>query len=191
MMMRFVTLFYFLIFFQVAQAQNPPPMDPNQPPPPAQGPPPVPAPSSPMMEDLGDGSDLIMKKNNFNYDSNDGRDPFKIFRETPTFPTGPVTQGPGPKPENNAPPEKSIHTAMVPGEIIVQGILYRKNDPIVLISVRGIRGLNKLKLNSPIGRNEGKIVDIQRDRIVIEQVKDFDGQKFTEKLILKVREKKN
>ncbi len=138
-----------------------------------------------------ENSGLVLKKNTFTYDSNEGRDPFKIFREVPIFGTGP-----GPDPKANEGPklpnhsEKNIRTALIPNEIKLVGILFRKADSIALISVIGVKGLNRLKINSPIGRNDGKIIDIKRDQVVIEQIKDFDGQKFTEKVTLDVRPKK-
>ncbi|MBL7545506.1 MAG: pilus assembly protein PilP [Bdellovibrionaceae bacterium] len=142
-----------------------------------------------MTEELNDANGIVLKKNNFIYDGAEGRDPFKVYRELQLFnPTD------GSNPAVKVGPvivEKSIRTAAVPGDIVILGILYKKNDPIALVKVRDVKGLNKLRLNSPVGRNEGKVIEIHKDRIVIEQVRDFDGQKFTEKVTLKVREKKN
>ncbi len=138
-----------------------------------------------------ENSGLVLKKNTFTYDSNEGRDPFKIFREVPIFGSGPnpdPKSNEGPKLPNHA--EKNIRTALIPNDIKLVGILFRKADSIALISVIGVKGLNRLKINSPIGRNDGKIIEIKRDQVVIEQIKDFDGQKFTEKVTLDVRPKK-
>jgi Tfp pilus assembly protein PilP len=85
---------------------------------------------------------------------------------------------------------EGILTAAVPGDINVVGILFRKDDPIALVKVRNVKGLFKLKVNSRIGRSEGRVIEIQRDRFIVEQVRDFDGQKFTEKVELKIRERK-
>lgn len=164
---------------------------------PALADPSAPGASPPLAEMIGpDGEDdsaLVMKKNMFTYDSAEGRDPFKIYRDPIIVPTGTTTdnnKGSG----NSGGPinlEKNIRTALVPSEVTVLGILYKKVDPIALVAVKGVKGLNKLKVNSPIGRNEGKVIEIRKDQIVIEQVKDFDGQKFTEKVVLKVRNKKD
>ncbi len=146
---------------------------------------------APSLDDSGqENSAIVMKKNSFTYDGNEGRDPFKIFREIPIFIPGVTATDPKSKPEMPVILEKNIRTALVPNEIVVMGILYKKKDPIALVAVKGIKGLNKLKVNSPIGRNEGKVIEIRKDQIIIEQVKDFDGQKFTEKIVLKVRQKK-
>lgn len=136
-----------------------------------------------------DTVDLVIKGNNFTYDGTEGRDPFKIYREIPVIIPG---QGPEDPKKADQPNllEKNIRTALVPNEVVLQGILYKKNDPIALVSVKGLKGINQLKVNSPIGRNEGKVVEIQKDKVIVEQVKDFDGQKFTEKVILVLREKK-
>ena len=139
----------------------------------------------PSSEDSG----LVIKENRFTYDGNEGRDPFKIYKE-PIILNGPPqdpTLGQGDKPIIT---EKNIKTALVPSEVTVLGILYKKVDPIALVAVKGVKGINQLKLNSLIGRNEGRVIDIKKDQIVIEQVKDFDGQKYTEKVVLKVRQKK-
>lgn len=136
-----------------------------------------------------DASGLVINKNDFSYDGAEGRDPFKIYREYVQ-----PTQNNGAESAANTIPanvEKNIRTATVPEDVIVQGIFYKKDDPIALVVVKGVKGLNKLKINSPIGRNEGKIIDIRRDRVIIEQVREFDGQKFSEKIELKVREKRN
>ena len=149
-------------------------------------------PGVPQPDEFGEeNSGLVLKKNVFTYDPAEGRDPFKIFREIPIF-----VGGPNPDPKINEGPklpnhlEKNIRTVLIPNEIKLVGVLYRKADSIALISVIGVKGLNRLKINSPIGRNDGKIIDIKRDQVVIEQIKDFDGQKFTEKVTLEVRPKK-
>lgn len=135
-------------------------------------------------------SEIAMKEKIFSYDGNEGRDPFKIYRENPIFPDPNSVDLKGNSTTDLSYLEKNIRTAIVPSEVSLMGILYKKVDPIALIAVKGVKGLNQVKINSPIGRNEGKVIDIQKDRIVIEQVRDFDGQKFTEKVVLKVREKK-
>ncbi|OYZ21194.1 MAG: hypothetical protein B7Y39_09660 [Bdellovibrio sp. 28-41-41] len=188
-----LALFIFSLFIVgVAEAQQTLPIpDPNtgatsQPAaPPAQG-------QLQGVEELLDGSGLVINKNVFTYDGNEGRDPFKVYREyvqpinTPG--TGNTNPGSGDIQLGNG---KNIRTILVPEDIVVQGIMYRKKDPVALVLIKGVKGLNKLKINSPVGRNEGKVIDIQPDKIVIEQVKDFDGQKFTEKVVLEVRAKKN
>lgn len=191
-----LALFIFSLFLAgVAEAQQTPPIpDPNtgaaaQP---APLPPEPPTTSTSQgVDELLDGSGLVINKNNFTYDGNEGRDPFQIYREY----VPPLDKpGPGNNPgigNINLGKEKTIRTVLVPEDIVVQGILYRKKDPIALVLIKGVKGLNKLKLNSPVGRNEGKVIDIQPDKIVIEQVKGFDGQKFTEKVVLEVRAKKN
>lgn len=148
-------------------------------------------PPTPGVEETLDASGLVINKNIFNYDGTEGRDPFKVYREyvQPTTNPGGITpNGTNPNPSNL---DKNIRTAMVPEDVVVQGILYKKNDSIALVVVKGVKGLNKLRVSSPIGRNEGKVIEIRKDRIIIEQVKDFDGQKFSEKIELKLREKKN
>lgn len=140
---------------------------------------------------IPDAAGYVLKNNNFTYDINEGRDPFKIFREIPLFVPGNETKTKDiSKPEVVFNGQKTILTAVVPIDVVVMGILFKKIDPIALVSVKGVKGINKLMVNSPIGRNEGKVIEIKKDQIVIEQVKDFDGQKFTEKVVLKVREKK-
>ncbi len=134
--------------------------------------------------------DLVIKRNVFSYDSTEGRDPFKIYREMPVMIPGQNGSYDAKRPETNLPVEKNIRTITVPNDVILQGILFKKSDPIALVSVKGLKGINQLKVNSPIGRNEGKVIEIQKDHVVVEQVKDFDGQKFTEKIVLKVRDKK-
>jgi hypothetical protein len=47
--------------------------------------------------------------------------------------------------------ERSIRTILVPEDIVVQGIMYRKKDPVALVMIKGVKGLNKLKINSPVG----------------------------------------
>lgn len=191
-----VTFVLLTLIVQMGFAQAPPVPDPNasaNPSPPesnpAQVPTPAPAPAA-GVEEMLDASGLVINKNIFNYDGNEGRDPFKVYREfvQPTSTTGGTGAGANPAGSNL---EKNIRTAVVPDDIVVQGIFYKKSDPIALIVVKGVKGLNKLKVNSQIGRNEGKIIEIRKDRILIEQFKDFDGQKFSEKIELKVREKKN
>ncbi len=185
-----VTFVLLTLIVQMGFAQEPPPVpDPNvsvSPATPTPNPAPVPAQG---VEEMLDASGLVINKNIFNYDGSEGRDPFKVYREfvLPATNGGPGT-GSNPSTSNL---EKNIRTAVVPDDIVVQGIFYKKNDPIALIVVKGVKGLNKLKVNSQIGRNEGKIIEIRKDRIFIEQFKDFDGQKFSEKIELKVREKKN
>lgn len=149
----------------------------------------APVPDKQSVEELLDGSGLVINKNTFSYDGSEGRDPFKVFREfvQPTIATG-GTGGGQETPIQNM--ERSIRTILVPEDIVVQGILYKKSDPIALVVIKGEKGLHKLRLNSLVGRNEGKVVDIRQDKIIIEQVKDFDGQKFTEKVVLEVRKKK-
>lgn len=186
-------LLYFA--FNMAHAQTPPVPDPNSGlnvqnptanPAPTEA---TPTPPAPGVEEMLDASGLVINKNSFNYDGAEGRDPFKVYREYVQPNTNPGgTAGVNPFPTGL---EKTIRTAVVPDDIAVQGILFKKNDPIALVIVKGVKGLNKLKVNSPVGRNEGKVIEIRKDRIVIEQVKDFDGQKFSEKIELKVREKKN
>ena len=144
------------------------------------------------VDELLDGSGLVINKNVFTYDGNEGRDPFKIYREYVQPINEPGTGNTNPGPGNiHLGSGKNIRTILVPEDIVVQGIMYRKKDPVALVMIKGVKGLNKLKINSPVGRNEGKVIDIQPGKIVIEQVKDFDGQKFTEKVVLEVRAKKN
>lgn len=194
-----LALFIFSLFLVgVAEAQQTPPIpDPNtgaavQPAPPAPtNPAPPTAPANQGVDELLDGSGLVINKNVFTYDGNEGRDPFKIYREY-VQPLNTPGTGNSPGIGNiNLGNGKNIRTILVPEDIVVQGIMYRKKDPVALVMIKGVKGLNKLKLNSPVGRNEGKVIDIQPDKIVIEQVKDFDGQKFTEKVVLEVRAKKN
>lgn len=150
-------------------------------------------PGVPQPDEFGEeNSGLVIKKNSFTYDGNEGRDPFKIFREIPII-IGNQNPNDGKDVAKPIPTfsEKNIRTAIIPNEVTVLGILYKKVDPIALISVKGVKGLNKLKVNSPIGRNDGKIIEIKKDQVVIEQIKDFDGQKFTEKIVLKVRQRKD
>lgn len=145
------------------------------------------APPSQGVEEL-DASGLVMNKNTFNYDGNEGRDPFKVYREF-VQPIAMSTSGSqGSAPQSS---EKNIRSVIVPDDIIVQGILYKKKDPVALVVIKGVKGLNKLRVNSLVGRNEGKVIEIRQDKMVIEQVKEFDGQKFTEKIVLEVRAKKN
>lgn len=198
MISNFIVFFFSMFVAVVVGAQETPPIsDPNvgtghtqapathpsQPPvsnhgqPPHQG-----------VEELLDGSGLVINKNVFTYDGAEGRDPFKVYREyVQPISTGTVTGNISNIQVNG----KNIRSVVVPDDIVVQGILYKKRDPIALVVIKGVKGLNKLKINSPIGRNEGKVIDIQPNKIVIEQVKDFDGQKFTEKVVLEVRAKKN
>jgi Tfp pilus assembly protein PilP len=152
--------------------------------------PPLASPQGP--EELLDGSGLVINKNVFSYDGNEGRDPFKVYHEYTPLTNIPGTES-GAGTGNNQLKDngKNIRSILVPDDIVVQGILYRKKDPVALVLIKGVKGLNKLKLNSLVGRNEGKVIDIQPGKIVIEQVRDFDGQKYTEKVVLEVRVKKN
>lgn len=186
-----VTVVLLTLIVQMGFAQAPPVPDPNatvSPEAPTPNPAPTTAPAA-GVEEMLDASGLVINKNVFNYDGNEGRDPFKVYREfIQTTTNGGTGTGANSSASNL---EKNIRTAVIPDDIVVQGIFYKKSDPIALVVVKGVKGLNKLKVNSPIGRNEGKIIEIRKDRVVIEQYRDFDGQKFSEKIELKVREKKN
>tara|TARA_B110001454_G_scaffold219196_1_gene251401 strand:+ start:14410 stop:15012 length:603 start_codon:yes stop_codon:yes gene_type:complete len=200
MISKLTFILFFISVASLVRAQTPPTVpDPNGEVPPAQTAPIVPHPDAPAgseqhkgVEELLDGSGLVINKNIFSYDGNEGRDPFKIYREyiQPTTVTGTSGSG-GSTGTSIQSTTKNIRSVVVPDDVVVQGILYKKKDPIALVMIKGVKGLNKLKLNSPIGRNDGKVIDIQPDKVIVEQVKDFDGQKFTEKVILEIRAKKN
>lgn len=180
-----------VLFQEISLAQGTPTAVPPVPSPDNQSAPTPPPPTpTAVTEELTD-SGMVMKKNNFSYDGNEGRDPFKVFREIPFAPDpngkpNPGSTNPNPQPVMT----EGILTAIVPGDVTIVGILNKKEDPIVLVKVRNVKGIFKLKMNSRIGRNEGRVIDIQKDKMTVEQVRDFDGQKFTEKVEMKIREKK-
>lgn len=122
----------------------------------------------------------------FTYNENDGRDPFKIYRD-------PTIMAMDKNPESKPTEEKSdkilirnIKTISVPTDVVLLGIVYNKDNPVAAIKVTDGKTYYMRK-NDTIGRHDGKIVDITRNTVHIEQYREFDGQKNLEKIVLKFR----
>jgi hypothetical protein len=81
---------------------------------------------------------------------------------------------------------RNIKTILVPVDVILLGIVYNKDNPVAAIKVKEGKTYY-MKKNDQIGRNEGKIVDITSNSVLIEQFRNFDGQKILEKVVLKFK----
>lgn len=127
-------------------------------------------------------------KKEFIYNESEGRDPFKVYRD-PTVIVNDKSNS-----ENHQTEQKSdnkllarnIKTISVPNEVILLGIVYNKDNPVAAIKVLDGKTYYMRK-NDLIGRHEGKIVEITRNTVLIEQYREFDGQKNLEKVVLKFK----
>ncbi len=124
-------------------------------------------------------------KSDFEYNENEGRDPFKRYRD-PNL----IFQSRQDSKKEEVDPAllkiKTIKTVLVPGDVILLGIVYNKDNPVAAIKVKEGKTYY-MKKNDQIGRNEGKIVDITSNSVMIEQFRNFDGQKILEKITLKFK----
>lgn len=120
----------------------------------------------------------------FNYDPKEGRDPFKIYRE--------FTPESAIRTNDNQVVKKeiSISTALIPSDVTLVGIMFRLNNSTAAIKVKGGKTYF-LKVKDKIGRYEGKIISITDKEVVIEQIKEFDGEKKVETVTLKMGKYQN
>jgi Tfp pilus assembly protein PilP len=125
-------------------------------------------------------------KKEFNYNENEGRDPFKPYKDPNMVvidkPTGEKTD----QPQEEKVLVRNIKTIAVPADVVLLGIVYNKDNPVAAIKVIDGKTYYMRKQDS-IGRYEGKIIDITRNTVVIQQARDFDGQKNIEKVVLKFK----
>jgi Tfp pilus assembly protein PilP len=124
-------------------------------------------------------------KNDFEYNENEGRDPFKRYRDPSLI----LQSKQDPKKEEidlALLKIRNIKTILVPVDVILLGIVYNKDNPVAAIKVKEGKTYY-MKKNDQIGRNEGKIVDITSNSVLIEQFRNFDGQKILEKVVLKFK----
>lgn len=143
--------------------------------------------TQPSVEDSQATAPTSDFKKEFNYNENEGRDPFKSYKD----PNMVVTEKPtGEKGEQQPQEEKilvrNIKTIAVPADVVLLGVVYNKDNPVAAIKVIDGKTYYMRKQDS-IGRYDGKIIDITRNTVVIQQTRDFDGQKNVEKVILKFK----
>lgn len=122
-------------------------------------------------------------KKEFFYNENEGRDPFKPYKD-PALAN--VERVASTNPSNEKVLVRSIKNIAVPDEVILLGIVHNKDKPVAAIKV--IDGKTYyMRKNDLIGKHEGRIVDITRNTVIVEQYREFDGQKNLEKIVLKFR----
>lgn len=125
-------------------------------------------------------------KKEFNYNENEGRDPFKPYKD-PNIVV--LDKPPGERTQQQQEEKilvRNIKTIAVPADIVLLGIVYNKDNPVAAIKVIDGKTYYMRKQDS-IGRYEGKIIEITRNTVVIQQTRDFDGQKNIEKVVLKFK----
>lgn len=127
-------------------------------------------------------------KKEFIYNESEGRDPFKVYRD-PTVLVNEKANSDSHQSEQKSDNKllaRNIKTISVPNEVILLGIVYNKDNPVAAIKVLDGKTYYMRK-NDLIGRHEGKIVEITRNTVLIEQYREFDGQKNLEKVVLKFK----
>lgn len=190
-----IKLIYILLICKISLAQDPsnsatvpsnqvnptvsnqPSVNPGQPPP--QG-------MNSAIEDSQATAPISDFKKEFNYNENEGRDPFKPYKDPNMVviekPTGEKTD----QPQEEKVLVRNIKTIAVPADVVLLGIVYNKENPVAAIKVIDGKTYYMRKQDS-IGRYEGKIIEITRNTVVIQQTRDFDGQKNIEKVVLKFK----
>lgn len=132
-----------------------------------------------------------LKKTNFVYDENEGRDPFKKYVDPKSALQASVKlQSPT---ESEIPVEqrRTITTAILPIDVQLVGVIYGPPNSVALFKVNGAKGIARLRTGAEIGRFEGRILKIKKDSVDVEQIKLIDGQRIPEKLTFELRTKKN
>lgn len=125
-------------------------------------------------------------KKEFIYNENEGRDPFKVYRDPTIMMSEKTTETKPTEEKSDKVLVRNIKTISVPTDVVLLGIVYNKDNPVAAIKVTDGKTYYMRK-NDTIGRHEGKIVDITRNTVHIEQYREFDGQKNLEKIVLKFR----
>ncbi|MCK6597621.1 MAG: pilus assembly protein PilP [Bdellovibrionaceae bacterium] len=141
--------------------------------------------------EIGAPSLIDESKKVFFYNESEGRDPFKPYREfdptlLKTTDESTNVKSTNQEPAKETPMVRTIKTIVVPNDVILLGIVFNKQNPVAAVKVTEGKTYY-LRKGDSIGRHEGKIIEINRDNVVIEQVKVFDGQKNMEKVILKFK----
>ena len=147
--------------------------------------------SPPSGLEIGAPSLIDENKKIFYYNESEGRDPFKPYREYDPASLKPMEESTNSKSNNqeatkDMPMVRTIKTIVVPNDVILLGIVFNKQNPVAAVKVTEGKTYY-LRKGDSIGRHEGKIIEINRDNVVIEQVKVFDGQRNMEKVILKFK----
>lgn len=126
-------------------------------------------------------------KKEFVYNESEGRDPFKIYRDPSVIiPEKVNTETRHNEDKTDKIMARNIHTISLPSEVVLLGVVYNKDNPVAAIKVLDGKTYYMRK-NDTIGRHEGKIVEITRNTVLIEQFREFDGQKNLEKIVLKFK----
>lgn len=126
-------------------------------------------------------------KKEFVYNESEGRDPFKVYRDPSVIiPEKINTETRHLDDKTDKVLVRNIHTISIPAEVVLLGVVYNKDNPVAAIKVLDGKTYYMRK-NDTIGRHEGKIVEITRNTVLIEQYREFDGQKNLEKIVLKFK----